>query len=163
MAKGDLTIVLDKADYARLVKTLDEAGDIDTRPAIQRALRSGMQSMVSAGKSNLSMRNSTKTGNLKRSFTIKVTKRKKVGSNYALGGFKRSAGKNAIGGGNHAHLVDRGTANRWTRRGYYRGSVSRGMPNTGTRFWTDAVQSEGPRALNNLTNVIQSELKKLMG
>ena len=158
-----MTIVLNKADYARLVKTLDAAGDLDTRPAIQRSLRDGANSMKTAGKANLSSRNNSVTGNLKRSFTIKVTKRKKIGSNYALSGFKRSTRYNKIDGGNHAYLVDSGTRKRWTTQGYYRGSVSKGRPQIGTRFWRDAVQSEGPRALNNLVYVIEGELKKLMG
>ena len=170
-----MTIVLNKADYARLVKTLDAAGDLDTRPAIQRSLRDGANSMKTAGKANLSSRNNSVTGNLKRSFTIKVTKRKKIGSNYALSGFKRSTRYNKIGGGNHSYLVDSGTRKRWTNKAYtdklgrtypsgmYRGSVSKGRPQIGTRFWRDAVQSEGPRALNNLVYVIEGELKKLMG
>lgn len=112
--------------------------------------------MKSAGQANLAARNKVQTGDLRKSFTIKVTRRKKIGRNYALTGFKRPKGA-------HAHLIDRGTKKRWTSKGYYRGSVSRGRPQTGSLFFTDAVQTEGPRALNNLVSVIQSELKRMMG
>ena len=151
MAKGSLTISLNKAEFQRLLTVLDKAGDLDTSPAVQKGLREGANLMKEAGKSNLASRNKVNTGNLKKSFKIKVTRRKKIGNNYALSGFKR--GKNA---GNHAHLVDRGTAKRYTRKGYYRGSVR------GTHFWTDAVNTEGRRALNNLTNIIEQELNKLL-
>lgn len=158
-----MTLTLNKEEYERLIKTLDEAGDLDTSPAVQKGLREGANAIKNAGKANLASRNKVKTGNLKRSMTIKVTRRKKVGSNYALSGFKRSSGKNAVHGGNHAYLVDRGTVERYTKKGYYRGSVSKGRPKTGSMFFTDAVDREGPRALDRLTTIIEGELKKLMG
>ena len=163
MAKGELTLTLNKNEYERLVATLDRAGDIDTTPAIQKGLRDGVNAIKTAGKTNLAQRNQVRTGNLKKSFTTKVTKRKKVGSNYALAGFKRSTASNKSRGGNAAHLVSRGTKVRYTKAGAYRGSVSKGSPNVGSGFWDDAVQTEGPKAMNRLVNVIESELKKLMG
>lgn len=162
MAKGDLTIVLDKAEYERLVNTLDKAADVDTTSAVQKGLRDGARDMMNAGKANLGQRNKVVTGNLKRSFAIKVTRRKKIGSNYALSGFKRSTRFNKIGGGNHAHLVDSGTVKRWTKKGAYRGSISKGRPQTGTSFWRDAVQDEGPKAINRIVDIVEDELNKLM-
>lgn len=159
-----MTLVLDKPQLARVVRTLEKAGDVDTSPAVQKALKEGANRMKVAGQANLAARNKEHTGNLKRSFKIKVTRRKKIGRNYALTGFKRGKG-----GGNHAHMIDYGTARRYTKRGYtdvlkrtypafiYRGKV------TGTRFWRDAVNSEGPAALNNIVNVIERELSKMMG
>lgn len=134
------------------MKTLDSAGDIDTSPAVQRGLREGVNLIKNAGKSNLSQRNKVRTGNLKRSFTIKVTRRKKIGRNYALAGFKKSAPNKGIKGANHSYLVDKGHRKR-NGKGWVQGSF----------FHTDAVQTEGPRALNNLVSVIQSELKRMMG
>lgn len=162
MAKGDLTITLDKKDYARLVSTLDKASDVDSTAAVNKGLRGGARAMMNAGKANLSQRNKVRTGNLKKSFAIKVTRRKKIGSNYALSGFKRSSRFNKIKGGNAAHLVSEGTAKRWTRKGYYRGSVSKGRPNEGSKFWSDAVQTEGPKALNNLVDIVERELNKML-
>ena len=162
MAKGDLTIVLDKKDYERVVRTLDKAADVDTSQAVQKGLREGARDMMNAGKANLAQRNKVKTGNLRKSFAIKVTRRKKIGSNYALTGFKRSTRFNQVKGGNHSYLVDKGTAKRWTRKGAYRGSVSKNSPNTGSGFFTDAVQTEGPKALNRIVDIIENELNKLM-
>lgn len=163
MAKGEMTIVLNKAEYQRLVNTLNKAADVDTTPAVQRGLREGANTLKNAGKTSLATRNKEKTGNLRRSFTIKVTRRKKIGTNYAMSGFKRSTKNNKNGGGNHAHLIDRGTDKRYTLKGAYRGSISKGSPNVGSSFWTDTVETEGPRAMNRLVNVIESELRKLMG
>ena len=148
MASGELTIVLDKADYARLVKTLDDA---DQKSIVQNALRTGAKSLQAAGKSNLAQRNKVHTGHLKKSFGMRVVKKR----SYALVGFKRP------GGGEHAHLIDRGTAKRWTSRGYYRGSVSKGSPNTGSRFWSDAVKTQGPAAMDKIMNAIYQTLDNI--
>ena len=164
MAKGSLTIVLNKPEFQRLVSTLEKAGDLDTSPAVQKGLREGANLMKEAGKANLASRNKVHTGNLKRSFKIKVTRRKKIGNNYALSGFKRGKG-----GGNHSFLVSRGTTNRYTKSAYtdklgrkYPPHIYRGAAR-GSRFWDDAVQTEGPRALNRLVDIIENELKKMMG
>lgn len=98
------------------------------------------------------------TGNLKRSFAIKIVKKK----GYGLSGFRRSAPKKGIKGGNHAHLVDRGTAERYTIKTHsYRGSVSRGRPYTGSLFWTDAVESQGPQAVNRLVEAVYKSLQEI--
>jgi len=158
MAKSDLTITLDEKDYQKLTSLLNGMSKIDQDKAIQYALNQGMQVIVAAGKTNLSTRNKVVTGNLKRSFALRVNKKKA----YALGGFKRSAPKKGIEGGNHAHLVDRGTNKRWTKTGAYRGSVSKGNPNTGSGFWTDAVNSQGPAALNKLMDAVYDALEEII-
>lgn len=151
MASGELTIVLDKADYDRVQKWLSEFSTADQKSIVQNALRTGAKSLQAAGKSNLAQRNKVHTGHLKKSFGMRVVKRR----SYALVGFKRP------GGGEHAHLIDRGTAKRWTQRGAYRGSISKGSPKTGTKFWTDAVQTEGPAALNRIMDAIAKTLEDI--
>ena len=146
MAKGSLTLSLNRGEFARLRYVLDKAGDLDTSPAVQKGLREGANLMKVAGQSNLAQRNKVKTGTLKKSFRIKVTRRKKIGNNYALTGFKRSNAKKGIKGANHAYLVDRGT-----KRGA-----------RGSYFWTDAVNTKGREALNNLTVIIENELNKML-
>lgn len=47
---------------------------------------------------------------------------------------------NASDAANHAHLIDKGTKDRYTRNGKYRGKVE---PNY---FWTHAKQRSRPRA-----------------
>lgn len=158
MAKHDMTIELDEKDYQKMLSILRGMSEVDQAAAIQYALKQGMQVIVNAGKSNLSSRNNVVSGNLKRSFSIKANKKKA----YSLGGFRRSSRKENISGGNHAHLVDRGTAKRWTKSGAYRGSVSRGNPNHGTLFWTDAVESQGPAALSRLMDAVYDAIGKIM-
>lgn len=150
MATGDLTFELNKADYERIQKWLSQLSEADQKSTIQNALRSGAKLLTTAGKANLQARNKTKTGNLKKSFGLKVVKKRA----YALAGFKRPAGA-------HSHLIDRGTDKRYTKNGYYRGSVSRGNPNKGTMFWTDAVETEGPSALNRIMDAIYKSLDEI--
>ena len=154
MAKGDLTIQLDRVSYQKFMSIVGQLEKADQAPAVRAALTQAIKDIVDAGKSNLNERNGVKTGNLKKSFTRKVQAKKGV----AYAGFKRSAPGKRVQGANHSYLVDRGTAKRWTSKGYYRGSVSKKSPNTGSMFWTDAVQSQGPEAMNRLMDAIYRTL-----
>lgn len=158
MAKYDLTIELDERDYQKMMRMLGALDDVDQAKVVQTALKSGMGTIITQGKSNLAARNKVVTGNLKKSFGVKVNKKK----GFALGGFKRSSKYNKIGGGNHSYLVDRGTVERYTRKGYYRGSVSKGNPNHGTKFWTEAVDSQGPAALNKLMDAVYNAVDDIL-
>jgi len=146
----NLTIELSKSDVIAVNKWLEKMDKVDQGNTIQSALREGAKIIMDAGKSNLATRNKTKTGNLKKSFRIKVVKKKA----YALSGFKRP-------GGNHSYLIDRGTDKRYTKKGYYRGSVSKGSPNRGSMFWTDAVQANGGKAVDRLMSAIYDALAKI--
>jgi hypothetical protein len=66
-----------------------------------------------------------KTGNLKKS--LKRDYNKKLSKKYASSrvGYKRPEGS-------HAHLLDRGTQKRWTKKGQYRGKGPALMFHTGT-------------------------------
>lgn len=150
MANGDLTIELDKKDYERMQKMLSQLSEVDKKATIQRALSAGAKLMQAAGKSNLEQKNKVKTGNLKKSFGLRVMKKKA----YALAGFKRP-------GGAHAHLIDGGTVQRYTKRGLYRGSISKGKPKSGSLFWTEAVQSQGQAALNKIMDAIYQSLEDI--
>ena len=149
---GNLTIFLDKAELQKVEAWLSKMSEVDRDNAVQNALRQGMRVIQQEGKSNLRQRNHVVTGNLRRSFALKVNKKRA----YVLSGFKRS--KN---GGNHAHLIDRGTKARYTRKGAYRGSISKDSPNTGSRFWTEAVESKGASAVNNVINAVYNYLSKI--
>ena len=152
MAKGELTITLDEKDLQKMEALLDGYSKVDQNAIIQNALRQGMQVIVTEGQSNLATRNKKKTGNLARSFKMATNKKKA----YSLGGFKR--GKD---GGAHAHLIDRGTDERWTKNGAYRGSISKGNPNHGSMFWTNAVETKGQEGLNTLMNAIYNTLNTI--
>jgi hypothetical protein len=151
MAKGDLTFVLDEEDYQRAMAALNQLDKVEQGKVIQHALSDGMKPMIAQGKSNLSVRNLRRTGNLMGSFGLRVNKKKA----FAVAGHRRPKGA-------AAHLVDRGTAERYTKKGYYRGSVSKGNPNHGSGYWTDAVNQEGPRALEGLMDAIYTEISNIM-
>ena len=153
MAEGSFTFVMNAKDLQKLNAALSGLEEVDKANVIQSALKSGMEKIVNQGKSNLSSRNKVKTGNLKRSFSISVNKRK----SYTLGGFKRSAPKKGIKGANHSYLVDKGTGLRWTKGHAFRGSAN------GTLFWTDAVNTVGPQAQNGLMDAIYKAMDDIIG
>lgn len=148
--QNNLTITLDKRDLAAVNHWLSEMSEVDQKNTLQKALKDGAKIIQDAGKANLETRNKVNTGKLRRSFAIKVNKKKA----YALSGFKRP-------GGSAAYLIDRGTKKRYTTKGYYRGSVSKDSPNTGSMFWTDAVNAEGGKALDRLMTAIYNSLNEI--
>lgn len=153
MAKGDLTIVLDERDYRDLMGRLNNLKDVDKKTAIINSLKNGMRVIQNAGKTNLRLRDlhTSKKGNLKKSFTIKLDRKKSV----AQAGFKRPAG-------NHSFLVDVGTKKRFTKKGYNRGTVQKKGAYTGNRFWHDAVEQNGGNATRTLLDTVASEVEKIM-
>ena len=162
MAHGNFTFELDKKDEKRLDNILDGLEKVDRDAVVQSALVSGMQMIVNAGKQNLAARNKRKTGNLAKSFTVKTYKKKM----YTLGGFKRSAPKKGLKGGNHSYLVDMGTEKRKyiNKNGkiHKTGAVSKIMPNLGSFFWTDAVYTEGPKAQAGLMNSVYNAVADII-
>lgn len=153
MAKGDMSFTFSERELEELKRMLGEISEVDKRQAIINTLRKSTKNMVAGGRRNLSSRNKKKTGHLSKSFKTSSSKKKVV----AYAGFSRSGANK----GNHAHLVDRGTTKRWTKKGKYTGSVSKGQPNKGSMFWTDSVRAQGPRAMENLKNTIYNELVKI--
>lgn len=114
---------------------------------VRKGLRAGARLLVEVGRSRLRSRNrGYQTGQLARSMSAKV-KRRKSG---ALAGFVRGKG-----GGNHAHLVDRGTKPRYTKRGHYRGV----MP--ANYFWTSTKQSQSKRAAEAVIAGLREAVAKL--
>ena len=157
MAKGDLTFQLDKTSYQKFMNIMSSMEKVDQTNTVRSALRTAIQAIIDAGKTNLESRNKVKTGHLKKSFTRKVLAKKAV----AYGGFRRSSPGKKVQGANHSYLVDRGTDGRYTKKGYYRGSVSKGTPNKGSMFWTDAVQSQGPAAMDRIMDAIYNSLDNM--
>lgn len=147
---GDFTFIIDKGDWNYLKSIVSGLDEIDGNQVILNSLSKGMQLINNQGKANLAVSNKTKTGNLKQSIRRRQVKKKMS----VYGGFGK--------GGNHAHLVDRGTKDRYTKKGYYRGSVSRRKPNHGTLFWTKAVESKGPLMMEKTLKVIYKEMDKII-
>ena len=165
MAEGNFKFEFDEEDIKYLQGILAGFGEIDGSKAIMASLSKGIAKIIRKGKSNLAASNGEKRGNLKKSFRKKQV-RKWVS---AYGGFRRGKG-----GGNHAHLIDRGTDERFTKepytdklgrtypKGMKRGSISKNNPNHGTKFWTRAVEGTGPSAMEHTMNVIEKELVKII-
>jgi hypothetical protein len=84
------------------------------------------------------------TGNLLKSFRNKL-KSNKLG---AIAGFNEL--------GHHAHLVDRGTQERHTSKGYNRGKIE------GNEFWDDAINNNESAAMDKLFNGISNGITKLI-
>lgn len=159
MAKNNFKFTVNEADYRALMLKMQELGDINKTPVIKQAYRQGSKILITAGKSSFLSNNKKKTGNLYRSFTNSFKKK----NSGVLVGFKR--GKNA---GNHAHLIDKGTTDRYTKKKLYRGKIdragagSRGREKTGaTYFWSYIVQAKGQEAMNRIVDAIYDAINEI--
>ena len=121
-----------------------------------RAVKSGLLSagnvFKAGGKSRLkrSMKSGSGgvTGNLLRSFQVRV-KKSKPG---VLIGFRQGKG-----GGSHAHLIDRGTSERFwkTKKKKSTGRV------IGNAFWTDTETQDYPQAMDKLYGGIEKAVNRI--
>jgi len=134
-------------DFDRVYKLIDGLSDIDKDKSIQAGLRAATNVFINAGRTNLKVRMKDKkgdSGNLLKSFKSKL----KSNSLGALAGFNQL--------GMHAHLLDLGTQERTTSKGYNRGKV------TGNSFWTDAINSNENTALNKVYEGIENGINKIL-
>lgn len=131
---SDVIISASMVGVEKINSLVSDLGNVDRNKAIRFGLLSGAKVIERIGRRNLRLRNDEHTGNLTKSLRAKISRREL----NAYAGFERSYRFELEKGvGNHAHLVDRGTAERYTKKGHYRGI----MP--ASYFWTDAkTQSE---------------------
>lgn len=127
---------------------IQELEQFEKNKAIKSGLKAGGDVFKTGGRQRLKQRlkSSRGTNNLSNSFRTRV-KRNEAG---VLTGFMR--GKN---GGNHSHLVDRGTKKRQTKSGANRGI----MP--ANHFWTDTENIDRPKAVNAIFAGVEKVVKQI--
>lgn len=142
----------DERDVLYLVRNLE---DFEKNKVLKNGIRAALDVFKRKGKANLLERmlyHGKHTNALENSFRTQ-TRRNNLGG-YT--GFLRSTKwiqyKNA---GNHAHLVDLGTAARYTKKGSYRGM----MP--ANHFWTDAFESEKDTAAERMMEAIRINVERI--
>lgn len=156
MKTSDLDIELELLNLPRVIKVLQE---VQHFPEVDKgttdALRQGARYLIRKGRLRLRqrMKSGSKgvTGNLLRSFKTTVKKRNRG----VLAGFK--GGK---GGGNHSWLIDKGTKDRYTEKGYYRGRIHR-KTGIGNKFWTDTRNSETNGAMRIVLVKLQETINNI--
>lgn len=139
-------------DRERVISVISQLKDIDKDKAVKKVIGEAGRVFVTGGKGRLRerMKSGSKsvTRNLLRSFQVKV-KRSKPG---VLTGFKR-----VENGGNHVHLVDRGTDQCYwkTRNGKYVGKEN------ANRFWSETEEQDYKNAVDRLYEDVESTVIKI--
>lgn len=144
---GQFKFTLNEQEYQAVMRKLGQLSNVEQKGVIRSALKESGNILINAGKASYLAKNKKKTGNLFRSFTSQY-KKKNTG---ILIGFKRGPGM-----GNHAHLINYPTQERYTKRGYYRGKIAgteRGKTGA-TYFWSDVVQVKGGQAMEHLMQAV---------
>ena len=123
MASGEFTIDIDRADLMAALKTLSNLSEFDRREIVAKALKDGGQVIMNQAKRNMMANGHVKTGALRKSAGTTIIR--KSGELKVHGGYKKTKHRpnNKSIGGAAAHLLDRGTTDRYTRKGAYRGRV----------------------------------------
>lgn len=136
----------------RVYALVDELKGVDRNRAIRSGMIQGAKVFTRLGRKNLISRNDEHTGNLLQSMRWKSARN----SLAVYAGFERSYKFQALKGvGNHAHLVDRGTKIRKTKKGYNRGI----MP--ASYFWTDTRNEGGGDAMRSIEKGIINMVENL--
>lgn len=161
---GSFSFSMPEKEFREVEAMLADLTDLEQKSVVTQALKAAAQRLVSKGKVEFKKHHKNKTGNLYRSMSTSLKRKKKISNNASYAGFKRNANKKknngGIAAGNHAHLIDRGTARRWTKKGAYRGSVSRNNPHKGSSFWTHTVFMEGDNSMKMVTDTVIKILLK---
>lgn len=132
-------------NFEKIMKSINGLSDIDKNKVIKQGLRKAGNVFIRIGKNELKSKlKGTGKGNLLKSFRNKV-KKNKLG---VITGFSNT--------GHHAHLIDRGTTERYTKSGYYKGRVR------GNLFWSNAINTGKSEAINNVLNGIEEGIQKIM-
>ena len=164
---SDFSMTMDTKDYIKIMNTLTQISKLEQEAVIHKGLQEGLELIVKQGKINLrgsgiNLNNTyygkraNKTTHLVKSFK-KIIKKKEL---KGWGGFSRPAGS-------AAHLIDRGTQVRATRKGYNRGKVratrkgyNRGKV-TGNLFWTKAVDAKSYQAQMELMDSVEKSIENI--
>lgn len=131
---------------------IQNLNDFEKDTALKGGLKAAGNTFMQGGKSRLKRRMKSGstgiTGNLLRSFQVRV-KRNKPG---VLIGFKQGNE-----GGSHASLIDRGTKDRYwkTKKRKYVGRV---LPSL---FWTDTETMDYPKAMDKLYLGIEKAVSRI--
>lgn len=138
------TLTMDKASYDRIMDKLAKFGKIEQEGMVAQALKEGATIVKDESKSNIKSRLVKRSGNLIGSASVLV--KKKDGKAYA--GFKRPKGA-------HAHLLEAGTKERYTKTGAYRGKVK------AYNFHKDAVTKKEGEVLRTVEESIMKSIEKI--
>ena len=136
-----------EVDYEDLLIQLRMMQKLVDRKEITDAERKAAKMLMEEGRNKLIATLIGNSDNLVDSFTYRLKKGRFAG---VLVGFKRP-------GGNVAHLVDKGTKERYNKNGAYRGKIS------GSHFWTDTREQYAPKAMDDMMDAIDRAIRKING
>lgn len=155
MKISDLDIELELLNFPRVIKFLREFQHFpEVEKGTTDALRQGARYLIRKGRLRLRQRMKSGhkgvSGKLLKSFKYTIKRHNKG----VLVGFKG-------GVGNHSWLIDKGTKDRYTKKGYFRGRVHR-KTGIGNKFWTETKNQETNGAMRIVMNKIQETINNII-
>lgn len=171
MAQNRFSCYINQKDRDMLNKYMEEIKALDTNKEVEGAFRQAGMRIKSEAQSDLRVRlwQLKKGGSITRGLVRDINNKRyyeytngaerlpntlnavysaKKGDIREYVGFAK---KSYNGIGKLAHIFDQGTAERYTRKGYYRGHIFRKLPaNIGANVWTPMVEQELPHLMNSI-------------
>jgi len=149
MGQDNLSLYFDPKSLATVYAQLNQMSEIYRDAVVQKGLSEGASIIRRETNKNMHRLVKKRKGNLYGSLTKKKAGTVKRGDVRYQIGFRRTAGA-------AAHLIDKGTNERWTKKGAYRGRV------TPRLFHTMSVERKGDAALERVAESIKLSIDKIM-
>lgn len=170
---GKFSFYIDPGDQAKMERIFNDLAAFDTNKDVKKAYQKAGNVIKNKGMTNWdskSFRCPSRVKHRKLDFfewghfdfinagrTLSARFSSKVNSMTESVGFTQ---KRYNGIGKLAHIFDRGTAKRYTKKGYYRGYIfKRKGVKQGINAWTETVETEGPKVTKT---IIIPELNRIL-
>lgn len=156
-------MTFDERDLAALNKALEGLSEIEKTAIVQKGLQEAASMIKRKGRSKLIATMSKDPWNIEMRKRMAAKRGGGLEGAIATRTFKKK-GKAHIGFsklGHHAHLVNMGTKKRYTAARWYRGSVGKVAPYTGSGFWTKNFQENKDRAKDIIFESVYASLNKI--
>lgn len=174
MASDEFTLTLSPRDYSKLLTVLSQLSKIEVDAVVKQGLREGLRVIINQGKANLQ----SSSINLNNVYPGKMGVKR--GGKHLIKSFhtyiKTHANSSPTGyagfaknkGGAFAHMIDRGTKDRKTKKPYrtitgktWPAGIKRGKV-TGNKFWTRAIESKSKEAQLELFDSVRKSINRIL-
>lgn len=179
---ADFTLQFDNSDQSKMEKIFAQLEAFDTNHTVRKGFQTAGNNIEAVGKRKVRQAILRTTGGStplwKRGKKYKFVDGGKMNrisdaSVVAMTLYSRYSSKNngmwerigfstkmSNGIGKLAHIFDRGTKERYTKKGYYRGHIFKTQsPSRGALGWTQTVETEGPKEMRTtITNALNKAL-----
>lgn len=162
---ADFTLQFDNSDWSKMEKIFAQLKAFDTNHTVRKGFQTAGNNIEAVGKRKVRQAILRTTGGKMNRISDASVVAMTLYSRYSSkknGMWERIGFSTKMSGGigKLAHIFDRGTKERYTKKGYYRGHIFKTQaPSRGALGWTQTVETEGPKEMRTtITNALNKAL-----